>query len=204
MNRNDALFLVIGLLVGFIGGYLMQDVMADRQPPRLVHGEGGVAANGAAMPAEAPAGAGAQAQLQQRMEEIQSLERRVQSNPDDADAILRLANLNFDIENWSRCVEMYERYLKLRPATPDLLSDMGVCYRGIGQLDHALELFDQAHTMDPDHWPSRFNEAVVLGIDRNDYDAAEQVIAELRSLQPNNPQVEALAQEIERRRNGGA
>lgn len=204
MNRNDALFLVIGLLVGFIGGYLMQDVMGDRQPPRLVHGEGGVAATGAAMPTGPSTGNGAQAQLQQRMEEIQSLERRLQSNPDDAGTILRIANLSFDVENWSRCVEMYERYLELEPASADLLSDLGVCYRGIGQLDHALELFNQAHTMEPDHWPSRFNEAVVLGIDRDDYDAAEQVIAELRSLQPGNPQVERLAEEIERRRNGGA
>jgi tetratricopeptide (TPR) repeat protein len=204
VNRNDGLFLVIGLLVGFIGGYLMQDVMADRQPPRLVHGEGGVAATGAPMPTEAAAGSAAQARLQERIQEIQSLEARVRSNPDDADALLRLANLSFDVESWSRCIDMYERYLELRPESPDLLSDMGVCYRGIGQLDRALELFHRAQQLDPDHWPSRFNEAVVLGIDRRDFDAAERVVEELRTLQPGDPQIERLAEEIARRRSGGA
>lgn len=204
MNRNDALFLVIGLLVGFIGGYLMQDVMADRQPQRLVHGEAGVTASGAPMPTGGPAGAAADPRLQQRMQEIQSLEARVRTDPKDSDALLRLANLSFDVENWSLCVDMYERYLELQPASPDLLSDMGVCYRGIGQLDKAIELFRRAQQMDPSHWPSRFNEAVVLGIDRRDFDAADSVIEDLRALQPDNPQVERLAEEIARQRSGGA
>lgn len=202
MNRNDALFLVIGLLVGFIGGYLMQEVMAERQPPRLVHGDGPTAE--AAPPTGAPGASPAGGQQQARLQEIQSLEAHVQANPDDADAILRLANLSFDMESWPRCVEMYERYLELRPETPDLLSDMGVCYRGIGQLDRAVALFDRAHEIDPDHWQSRFNEAVVQGLDRRNFEAAERVLQELRALQPGNPQVERLAEEIARRRDGAA
>ncbi len=177
--------------------------MADRQPPRLVHGEGGGQAAGAAAPPTAAPNAPGAAQ-QARMQEIQSLEAYVQANPEDPDALLRLANLSFDVESWSRCVEMFDRYLELRPETPDLLSDMGVCYRGVGQLDRAIALFDRAHEIDPDHWQSRFNEAVVLGLDRRDFDAANRVLDELRALQPGNPQVERLAEEIARRRDGAA
>lgn len=199
MNRNDALFLVVGILVGFIAGYVMQDVMVERQPPRLVHGEGGAGAPTA--PSPPPVAPGPDPA---RLQEIQGLEARLQANPDDADAVLRLANLSFDVENWSRCVELYERYLQMRPEDPGLLSDLGVCYRGVGQLDRAVELFDRAQTLDPDHWQSRFNEAVVLGLDLRDFAGAERVIEELRVLQPGNPQVERLAQEIARRRDGAA
>lgn len=208
MNRNDALFLVIGLLVGFIAGYLMQEVMADRQPPRLVHGEGGTTAAAPAPPPAAGPGGPPTQQSQQTqqalLQEVQSLEAFVQANPQDADALLRLANLSFDVESWSRCVEMFERYLELRPETPDLLSDLGVCYRGVGQLDRALATFDRAHEIEPDHWQSRFNEAVVLGLDQRNYEAADEVVEELRALQPGNPQVERLAEEIARRRDGAA
>lgn len=203
MNRNDALFLVIGLLVGFISGYLMQEVMADRQPARLVHGEGGGAT--AAAPAAPMAGPGVPGSIQQaRMQEIQSLEAYVRANPREPDALLRLATLSFDVQSWSRCVEMYERYLELRPETPDLLSAMGLCYRGVGQIERAVALFDRAHEIEPDHWQSRFYEAVVQGLDRRDFEAAERVLEELRALQPGNPQVERLAEEIARRRDGAA
>lgn len=201
MNRNDALFLVIGLLVGFIAGYLMQEVMAERQPPRLVHGDGTAAT---AAPSPGGPGASPTGAQEAKLDEIRSLEAYVQANPDDADALLRLANLSFDLESWARCVEMYERYLELRPETPDLLSDLGVCYRGVGQLDRAVALFDRAHEIDPDHWQSRFNEAVVEGLDRRNFDAAERLLEELRALQPGNQQVERLAEEIARRRNGAA
>ncbi|MFP3939918.1 MAG: tetratricopeptide repeat protein [Thermoanaerobaculia bacterium] len=206
MSRDNVLFIVIGILIGFIAGYLLQEVMASRQPPRLVHGEDGAGGQAAAAPdqpdAQAPGngGAGQQQAMEARLEEIRNLEGYLASNPEDADAILRLANLSFDVESWSRCVESFEQYLELRPATPDVLSDMGVCYRGVGQLDQALELFDRAHRMEPDHWQSRFNEVVVLAFDQRDFDAAEDVLDELRSLQPDNPAVERLAEEVARRR----
>ena len=129
MSRDNVLFIVIGILIGFIAGYLLQEVMAERQPPRLVHGQDGAEGQGGGAPA--PGGASGQQQqaMEARLEEIRSLESYLASNPEDADAILRLANLSFDVESWSRCVESFEKYLELQPATPDILSDMGVCYR---------------------------------------------------------------------------
>lgn len=202
MSRDNVLFIVVGVLIGFIAGYLLQEVMSVRQPPRLVHG--GDADAGAPEPpapaAPAPGGAAQQQATEARLEELRSLESYLASNPDDTDALLQLASVSFDVERWGLCVETYERYLELRPATPDVLSDMGVCYRGVGRLDRALELFDRAHEIEPGHWQSRFNEVVVLAFDQRDFDAAEDVLEELRSLQPENPAVEQLAEEIARRR----
>ena len=198
MSRDNALSVVIGILVGFIAGYLLHEVMAARQPPRLVHGEAGAVA--AAGPGGPPAGGPAGTEAEARMTEIRSLELYLAENPDDAEAVLRLANLSWSVESWGRCVEMFERYLELRPESPGLLSDLGICYRSLGRLDRALELFDRAQRLDPDHYESRFNEAVVLGFDQREFEAAERVIEELRALRPDDPRVEALAEEIARRR----
>jgi hypothetical protein len=54
--------------------------------------------------------------------------------------------------------------------------------------------------MQPDHWQSRFNEVIVLGFDLGRVDEAAQVMAELKELQPDNPNVQRLDQELERLR----
>jgi len=203
MNRDHLLFLTIGALAGFIAGYLLHEVMAARQPPPrwaaaagpaaaaagMAPGPGGAAMAGAAAAGGAPA-----------MEEIQRLREHVEKNPDDAEAVLLLANLNFDIRSWQRARELYERYLKLRPGNADVMTDLGVCLRELGEFQRALALFREAEAVAPDHWQARYNQVVVLAFDLQDLTAAGEALAELRRLQPANPSVEELAAEIERRR----
>jgi tetratricopeptide (TPR) repeat protein len=203
MNRDHVLYVTIGLLAGFIAGYVMRDVMASRQPA-FQGGGAPSAVPAAAMPAaEAPAAGpsgAAAAPGGPQMAEIQRLREYVEKNPNDADAVLSLANLNFDIKNWARARELYERRLALKPGDPDVMTDLGVCYRELGDFQKALELFNQAQTLAPDHWQSRYNKVVVLAFDLKDYDGAEKVLVELQRLQPGNPSITELAAEVARRR----
>lgn len=202
MTRDNVLFILIGILVGFIAGYLMQEVMITRQPARLVHGDAGAA--GARPPGGGPgASAGGQADqqaaAQARAQEIAQLQTYLESNPEDERAVLRLANLSYDLQDWSDCIQYYERFLELEPGQPDVLSDLGVCYQKIGEPQRALEAFDRAQEISPDHWQSRFNEVVILAFDLGDFERAERVLEELRELQPDNPNIERLAEEVARR-----
>lgn len=203
MTKDHLLTLIIGVLVGFIGGYMIHERMAEVHPQPRVHG----AAEAAATPPpqgprpgliNAPSGAGGAPNAM-----VRQLQERIQQNPADADAVLRLANLNFDIANWSRSRDLYLRYLELRPEQPDVLSDLGICHRNLGEFDKALSTFDRALAVAPDHWLSRFNKAIVLGIDLGDYDAAEVVVAELKEIRPDAAELDRLAQELSRRRAAG-
>ena len=208
MSRDSFLFLIIGILIGFLAGYILQEEMADRQPQRLVHGEG---AEAVAMPAgpmmQEPGGGGgggaAAAGGGPAMPIVRELTARINENPNDAEAILELANLNFDINNWQRCQELYTRYLALRPNSPDVLSDLGVTYRALGNFDQALATFDQSLKQAPDHWLARFNKAIVLGIDLQRYDEALAAIEELKQQRPDDEQVQRLAAEVARRKAQG-
>lgn len=206
LTKDNVLFTVIGILVGFISGYLLHEVVAARQPPRLGAGMAAAAAapgeNGPGMTADAsgaPAEGGG-APSGPAMKEIQELRQFVEAHPNDADAVRKLANLNFDIRNWARAMELYERFLKLKPNDPDALSDLGFCYREQKDFDKALAYFRKAQAADPSHWQSYFNEVVVLGIDQNRFDEADKVLAKLRQMQPNNADIEQLATEVSRRR----
>lgn len=206
MNRDNLLFATLGVLAGFISGYFVHEVMAVRQPPPLAvlqaaqaaaaggspHAAGGP---GAPAPAAGAPGAGAAP-----MAEIQRLRAQIESNPEDADAILQLANLNYDIRNWARARDLYTRWLELRPADPGVLTDLGVAYRGLGEFDEAMKRFEEAQRLQADHWQSMFNQVVVLSFDLEDHERADAVLARLRTLQPSNPDVQRLAQEVEQAR----
>lgn len=204
MNRDHVLFLLIGLLGGFLAGYLAHEAMAGVQPARVAAGMTGVA-----MPPSAPAGppAGAApgapaAAAGDPMAEVQALREAIERDPNDADAILRLANLSFDIQRWERAGELYQRYLELRPGDPDVLTDLGITLRARGDFARALELFREAQAKVDNHWQSRYNEVVVLAFDLKDYDGAEKALASIESRNPGNPDVARLAAEVRRLREG--
>ena len=200
MNKDNLLFAVVGILIGFVSGYLLFEAMAARQPPRLGTAGGAPMAQQAVPQGAAPAQGG----TGPAMAQIEELQRRLQENPNDADAVRTLANLNFDIQNWQRAQELYVRYLEIRPDDPDVLVDLGVTNRELGQFDRALELFHQVQQQNPSHWQSYYNEVVVLAFDLKRFDEAGQALARLRELQPANPDVERLAAAVEQQRNAAS
>ena len=217
MTRDNLLFITIGVLAGFISGYFTHEVMAVRQPPPLaVLQAAQAAAQGGANLDGAGAGAGAEGGVAPgdprgtgggpaggaggpAMADILRLREQVEKNPNDADAVLTLANLNYDIRNWARARELYERYLALKPAQPDILTDLGVSLRGLKRFPEAMARFEQAQQLQHGHWQSLYNEVVVLAFDLKDEAKAQQVLTRLRQLQPDNPEVAKLADEVARR-----
>ena len=217
MTRDNLLFTTIGILAGFISGYFTHEVMAVRQPPPLAvlqaaqaaalggahdgaeaaGGEQGAAPAGPGAAGAGPGAAGGQGGP--AMADILRLREQVEKNPNDADAVLTLANLNYDIRNWERARELYERYLSLRPAQPDVLTDLGVSLRGLKRFPEAMARFEEAQRLQDGHWQSLYNEVVVLAFDLKDMAKAQQVLARLQQLQPQNPEVTKLAEEVARR-----
>jgi hypothetical protein len=241
VNKDNAISVVMGLLVGFIVGYVLHDVMVAHQPLRRLPGEGAVvnsaaapdAENGARAPADdaaagAAAGAGSPAGAEggaagggagsaagggggaaaggsppPAMAAVQQLRDYVATHPKDADAVLKLANLNFDINNFARARDLYTQYVGLRGPNADVLTDLGTCYRQLHQIDSALAQFRRAEELAPGHWKSRFAEVVVLAFDLNQTAAADQAFGRLQALAPGQPEVAQLGAALQRRRAAG-
>ncbi|HEY7214428.1 MAG TPA: tetratricopeptide repeat protein [Thermoanaerobaculia bacterium] len=219
MNKDNLLYTTIGVLIGFVSAYLLFEAMASRQPPRLTPElraqialseeelrSGGAAAEGPtdartadtsnpAMGGAAGPGVGGPMNAQ-----VQQLKEYVEKNPNDADAVRQLANLNFEIRNWPRAKELYDHYLKLRPNDPEVIVDLGVTYRETQHFDQALERFRQARKLAPENWTALYNEVVVLAFDLKRYDEASSVLEDLQRMQPGNPDVAKLADAVARQR----
>ena len=201
MSRDNVLFVVIGLLAGFIAGYVMHESMSAHQPQLRAP-----QAAAAAQPANPGPGQGANSGQSAgggpAMAQVQRLTARIQENPEDTEALRLLANLNYDINNWGRAAELYARYLELVPSDFAVMTDLGAVYRYLGRPQDALEQFSKVRELSPEHWQSRYNEVLVLAFDLGDLSAASQAIAELVSLQPENQEVARLAAEVKKRAEG--
>lgn len=205
MKRDNFLFALFGLLIGFLSGYIIHEVMSSRQPPMMPFGE--AAQVGMPAPGQTPAGGEAPATGQDStaaMQQILQLRDYVAQHPEDSDAVLTLGNMNFEIKRWDSAAELYERYLQAKPGNPDVITDLGVCNRELGNYQKALDLFHKAQKLSPDHWQSRYNEVVVLAFDLNKPNDALSVLKVLERLQPDNQQVQQLAAEVRRRGSGAA
>ena len=62
------------------------------------------------------------------VKEVESLQATLERDPRNPDALLRLANLYYDIKIFPRAVTMYDRYLTIQPKNSDARVDMGISY----------------------------------------------------------------------------
>jgi len=203
---DRGLFLVVGLLAGFAAAYLYLDKNPSAVPqasPTDPHA--GVVGVGPGATRDLPGSGGGQPSLAAdpvARQKLDDLEAAVAKEPKNADLLVQLGNTAYDVEDWQKAVDAYERALRLREADPNVLTDLGVAYRNIGNVDKALAMFTQASAKDPNHWPAQFNLAIVYGIDKGDPKRALEILQKLRKAHPEIPAIDRLADELEQRAKG--
>lgn len=210
MLKNPLITAVAGILLGFFLGY----AVGQQQPAAPQHGgamgvgdpHAGVpgAPPLSAMPQQPPAGGRAMAAADpQLLEMARELERLLAADPGNWEHLVQMGNVQYDLANWPKAIQYYERARAVRDDSPDVITDLGVAYREAGQPAKAIELLDRAADMSEAHWQSRYNAAVVRLFDLNDLDGATEELAKLKALRATIkeiPDLTPLEQEIARRR----
>ncbi|HXV77530.1 MAG TPA: tetratricopeptide repeat protein [Candidatus Polarisedimenticolaceae bacterium] len=197
MKKENLAFLVGGLAFGFLVGFGAYHAVATT--PQL---EGAAAGTTMAGPAGTPApGAMPPAAVgaAPMVAEINRLKTLLQTEPNNFQALVRLGNLHYDVQMWEQAAGYYERALAVE-SNPDLMTDLGVCYRNLGQFDRALDKFENAQQADPDHFQSLFNIVVVAGLDLGDFVRAERALEVLEAMDPPPPRIDELRHAVEQSR----
>lgn len=171
--------IVVALAVGFLGGVIYSSMQSTPLS--------GMAPN--QQTASAPPMAGGQSQQSanltpQQASAILSLEQRVATNANDADAWVQLGNTYFDTNNFVKSIAAYNHYLTLQPNNANVLTDLGIMYRNNGQPNEAIAAFDRAIAVDPKHVQAPFNKGIVLMNDVRDHQAAIDVWQKLIDTNP--------------------
>jgi tetratricopeptide (TPR) repeat protein len=221
VTKDNLLFTLLGLVLGFVMAWLMYERVALRQPLRLTPDQLAAAAAGQAIPgpgstpagpsataAAPPAGMPGAAPVMPDTTKLDELQQRLQQNPQDPDLILAVANESFDVASragkapfvWQMARDHYLQYIALKQPDPNVLSDLGVTYRELGQFDEALKTFQEAEQMAPDHWQSQYNQVIVLAFDLKQYDKAQGILDDLQRSHPDNADIQQLAEAVARER----
>ena len=187
MNAKLILAFCLGLILGFAGGYIFTDLHY-----RNMELQSPVPAAGAA-PGAAAQGMGATPDAH---EKLRALEKHVQENPKDVEALVALANLYYDISQFAKAIPYYEKALAEHPGDPNVQADLGTCYRETGQPLKAVEHFDAAAAADPGHWRSVFNALVVTLHDLKDAKRAQAYLVKLKAMNPPEIDLKALEAEV--------
>lgn len=169
MKKETVLTVVVALLVGIIGGYLVFSMSSKKEEPLP---GGGV-----------PPGAGSPVDYQQRIAEAEKIVAR---DPKNLSAWVQLGNDYFDTGQPQKAVNAYAKALELNPNNPDILTDQGVMFRQIGWYDKAVANFEKAQKIDPNHEQSLVNLGVVYAEDLKQPDKALKAWNRFLELHPTS------------------
>ena len=186
MNKDSALLLLVGLLLGFLATYLL--VRNRDLGPLVLRDVPGLMSGG---PIEA--------QANERIDAlIQQAEGRLEQNPGDFQALTELANLNFDRDDFQGAIDYYGRALEINPDDATVRTDMGTALYYLDRVDFAAAEFEKSLSIDPTHPQALFNMGVLLLEERNDRAGALQLWERLVATNPGYPQIGMVREEIAR------
>ena len=112
---------------------------------------------------------------------------QLQANPNDASIATKIGNLYDDAKMYPKAIEYYEKSVKLSPANPDVLTDLGTAYFYNGNPDQALKDFDRALKVRPNYAQTLFNMGIVKWQGKNDIKGAVAVWNQLLQTNPDYP-----------------
>ena len=186
MTRDNFLFTICGLLAGFILGYFVAS--------------GGRAPAATSAPAAAPPGSGTDAALAPSSAELATHVREareaVARDPENADLNLQLGNALYDASDWKGAAEAYEKVLVRKANDPNMITDLGSCYRNLGKFDRALEMYQKAQQIQPTHSQSLLNMTLVYVFDLKDAAKAQAAFDRLKKEHPEIPRLNDLQMRI--------
>src|SRR5438045_7304463 len=127
MTRDNLLFAIIGLLLGFIAGFLLASNITQRE---AVGRAGAMTTQGSQNlpPNHPPVAGGDQAGGeggQQMLASVQTAMKQARENPNDFDAQVTAAKLQYQIQRFDQAIEYLLAANKVKPDNTEVLAMLG-------------------------------------------------------------------------------
>jgi tetratricopeptide (TPR) repeat protein len=190
MTKDNIVFATSGFLLGLILGGM---VIGPKLARSRFAGGGPPPQQAAAGPQSAAAAAPGNPMAMVR-QQIDSLKATLESDPNNAAALVQLGNLYMDAAKFPEAIGYYERALKLEE-NPSVRTDLGISYKNAGRKEEAAASFERAWRDHPDQWQALFNHIVLLAESRR-FDEARALMDRLKQVRPGDAEVQRLEQAL--------
>jgi len=196
MNRDNFLFAIIGLLLGFIIGFMVHGVMSQRDAIRPMTGQA------QSLPPNHPAVSNDQGgDPQQVFQQVQTAMKQARENPDDFDAQVTAAKLEYQVQRYDQAVEYLLKANQLRPDNFDALAMLGESNMMAGHFEPAEKWYRAALTKQPDNIMALDGLAAVL-ISAGKAKPAEETINKLAKIDPTNSDLQQFRDKLAELKSG--
>jgi len=183
MTRDNLLFAIIGVLFGFIVGFLFASTMNQRYGP----GSAPALSTSAQLPNDHPPvgpNAGGPASGNMQAEVTASIEK-ARKEPNNFEAQIKAAELYYQIQRYDPAIELLLRANQLKPDDYQTLVALGLVNLDAGHYDVAEKWYKAALLKKNDDVVTLSGlAAATLG--KGDAKAAEQAIANLEKVDPTS------------------
>jgi tetratricopeptide (TPR) repeat protein len=181
MTRDNLLFAIIGLLLGFILGFMFYSTLAQRSTPAAATTSGSQN-----LPADhPPVGADSAPNPQQVFAQVQAAMKQARDNPKDFEAQVTAAKLEYQVQRFDQAIEFLLKANQLKPDNFDVVAMLGVANMDAGHWDAAEKWYKAALAKKPDDIIVLDGFCAVL-LSKGDAKAAEAAIEKLAKLDPSN------------------
>jgi len=182
VNRKQIASVVVGILVGYIGGFFTAKAL-DGGPTQPL----GQQASAEGMPENHPS--------PEAMERIRQLTEKARSDPNDREARVQLGNSFYDIGQFNSAIPWYEEAFALDGSDVLVSTDLGTCYLYLGNFDKAMEYYQKSLELSPNH-PQTMQNMGIGYFSKGDYQKAIETWESLLQAQPNYEHADEVKKQI--------
>jgi Flp pilus assembly protein TadD len=187
MSKDNLLFGIIGILIGFIIGFMLANSILTRDAAMRA-APLSASQQGQNLPPKHPPlnGSGDQNGDPQHMfTQVQEAMKQAREHPEDFDAQLTAAKLEYQIQRFDQAIEYLLIANKLKPNDFNVLGMLGVANMDAGHFEAAEKWYRAAIIKKPDDIPVIDGLCAVL-LSKGDAKGAEEAINKLAKVDPTN------------------
>jgi tetratricopeptide (TPR) repeat protein len=182
MTRDNLLFAIIGILFGFIVGFMFASNLSQRSGLADSPGISGRENLPADHP---PISSNGSQDPQQIFAQVQESMAKARSEPNNFDAQVNAAKLEYQIQRFDQAVEFLLKANQLRPDDYEVVVMLGAANLEGGHYDMAEKWFKIALSKKPDDVGTLASVAYMY-LKKGDAKAAEKAIADLEKADPTS------------------
>jgi len=180
MSRENLLFAIIGILLGFIVGFMFASSMGQRTAmPQM-------ASSQQQMPADhPPVGAQNAPNPQAMQQEVTDSLEKARNEPKNFDAQIKAAELYYQIQRYDQAIEYLMKANQIKPTDYRTVTLLGVVNLDAGNFDTAVKWYRTALEMKSDD-VMVLSGLAYASLQKGDAQAAEDAIGKLEKVDPNS------------------
>ena len=191
MNRENLLFAIIGVLLGFIVGFMFASSMSQKaaqtQPASASQN----------LPADHPPVGSSQAPMDPAAmrEQVTSQIEKARNEPKNFDAQIKAAELYYQIQRYDQSIEFLLKANQLKPSDYETVVVLGLVNLDAGHYDQSEKWYRAALKMKSDDVRVLAGVAAAT-LGKGDAKAAEDAIAQLEKFDPSSQDLPQFKQRL--------